>query len=67
VSAVATATPAANERGVSAAAVLRSALEPIGGRGGGKDDIAQGGGTAVDGIDEALSSVTGAVARQLTG
>jgi len=67
VAAVAAASPEANARGVSAAEILRTALEPIGGRGGGKDDIAQGGGTDPAAIDAALASVADAVARALAG
>jgi alanyl-tRNA synthetase len=62
VSAVAAATPAANERGISAATILQAVLEPMAGRGGGKADVAQGGSGQVEGLDEALASVVTAVA-----
>ena len=35
----------------------------VGGKGGGKDDVAQGGGTDASRIDEALAAVATAVAR----
>ena len=54
---------AATAAGVRADAVLRAALEPLGGRGGGKPDLAQGGGPRVEGVDEALL----AAARSLRG
>lgn len=50
-----------NERsqslGLTARDVLNAALPAIDGRGGGKDDIAQGGGTRVDGLDQAFADV----------
>jgi len=67
VAAVAAANGSAIERGVSAAQVLRECLEPIGGRGGGKDDVAQGGGSDVSAIDVALAGVADSVARLLAG
>src|SRR3712207_7221106 len=48
---VAALNPAALERGLSANDVLRAAAAPVGGRGGGKADVAQGGGTDPAGID----------------
>ena len=47
--------------GASANAVLQAALGAVGGRGGGKDDMAQGGGTDVTGIDAAFAAAAGAV------
>ena len=41
----------------SANAVLQAALAVLGGRGGGKDDMAQGGGTALDAVDDAIRAV----------
>jgi len=52
----------ARELGVSAQEVLREALVPIGGRGGGKADVAQGGGSEVAGVPAALAAVEIAVA-----
>ena len=54
---VAVVNPRAQELGISAKDVLQSALPAIDGRGGGKDDIAQGGGSKPDGLDEAYASV----------
>jgi alanyl-tRNA synthetase len=59
----------ANERaialGITANDLLKSALPAVDGRGGGKSEMAQGGGTRVDGLDEglaaALAFVTGKV------
>ena len=47
---------AALDRGLSANDVLRAAAAPVGGRGGGKADVAQGGGTDPGGIPAALSA-----------
>lgn len=41
--------------------LVRSAVECLGGRGGGKGDIAQGGGDRVDRLDEALAAAAAAV------
>ena len=54
---VAVVNPRAEELGVSAKEVLKAALPAIDGRGGGKDDIAQGGGSNPDGLDDAFASV----------
>jgi len=52
---------ALNERamaqGATANSVLQAALPAVGGRGGGKGDIAQGGGANIDGIDAAFAAV----------
>ena len=61
VSAVVAATPAAVERGVTARALLQTVLAHVDGRGGGKDDVAQGGGTSPAGIPAALAAVDEAV------
>jgi alanyl-tRNA synthetase len=53
---VAALTPAAQQRGLSANDVLRAAAGPVGGRGGGKTDVAQGGGTDPGGIPAALQA-----------
>ncbi len=58
---VAALTPAAQERGLSANDLLRAAAGPVGGRGGGKADVAQGGGTDPAGIPAALAAVEQAV------
>ncbi|GHE12899.1 alanine--tRNA ligase [Klenkia taihuensis] len=59
---VAALTPAAQERGLSANDLLKAAAGPVGGRGGGKADVAQGGGTDPAGIPAALAAVEQAVA-----
>ena len=52
----------ARDLGLTARALLDSALPAVEGRGGGKDDIAQGGGTRADGIDDAFAAAQAAVA-----
>ncbi|MCW2580632.1 MAG: alaS, partial [Blastococcus sp.] len=59
---VAALNPAALDRGLSANDVLRAAAAPVGGRGGGKADVAQGGGTDPAGIPAALQAGEQAVA-----
>ncbi|HWJ65451.1 MAG TPA: alanine--tRNA ligase [Nocardioides sp.] len=54
---------AAQERGLAAGDLVRAAAPFLGGKGGGKADLAQGGGTDVSRIDEALAAVTAAVAN----
>lgn len=63
VSVVAAVTDAARERGLSANALVRAVGPLVGGKGGGKDDVAQGGGTDATRVDEALALVTAEVAR----
>ena len=53
----------ARKRGVSANDLVRAVGPLVGGRGGGKDDVAQGGGTDASRIDEALVLVGAEVAR----
>ncbi len=64
VAVIAATNEAARERGLSANDLLRAVGEHVGGRGGGKADMAQGGGTDVTGVDAALAAVAGEVARQ---
>ncbi|CAA9347076.1 MAG: Alanyl-tRNA synthetase [uncultured Nocardioidaceae bacterium] len=52
----------ARSRGLSANALVRAAATALGGRGGGKDDVAQGGGTEVGRVEQALADVRAAVA-----
>jgi alanyl-tRNA synthetase len=59
---VATVNPAAQQRGLSANDLLKAAAAPVGGRGGGKPDVAQGGGTDPAGIPSALVAAEQAVA-----
>ncbi|NHC22082.1 alanine--tRNA ligase [Nocardioides sp. IC4_145] len=63
VAVVAAVTDAARERGLSANALVRAVGPLVGGKGGGKDDVAQGGGTDTTRVDEALALVTAEVAR----
>jgi alanyl-tRNA synthetase len=58
---VAALNPAAQSAGLSASDVLRAAAAPVGGRGGGKPDVAQGGGTDPAGIPAALQAAEQAV------
>ena len=60
---VAAVNDAARERGLSANALVGAIGPLVGGRGGGKDDVAQGGGTDPSRIDEALALVATEVAR----
>ncbi len=57
----------ARDRRLSARDILREAGQAIDGRGGGSDDLAQGGGAKPAGIADALRSVEGHVARQVGG
>jgi len=54
----------ARARGVSANDLVRAVGPLVGGKGGGKDDVAQGGGSDISRIDEALALVPTEVARQ---
>ncbi|MEN3358085.1 MAG: alanyl-tRNA synthetase, partial [Mycobacteriales bacterium] len=58
---------AARMRGISANDVVRALAPPVAGRGGGKDDLAQGGGTNPDGVPEALLLVEHVVGRRVAG
>jgi alanyl-tRNA synthetase len=53
----------ARDRGVKANDVLAAVMPLVGGRGGGKDDVAQGGGSDTSRVDEALAAAGAAVAR----
>jgi alanyl-tRNA synthetase len=53
----------ARERGLSANALVGAVGPLVGGRGGGKDDVAQGGGSDASRIDEALALVVAEVGR----
>ncbi len=54
---------AARQRGLSASDLVKVATAALGGSGGGKDDVAQGGGTDPAGADQALLDVEGEVGR----
>jgi alanyl-tRNA synthetase len=62
VAVVAALNPAAVQRGLSAGDLVRAAAAPVGGKGGGKADVAQGGGTDPAGIPAALQAGEQAVA-----
>jgi alanyl-tRNA synthetase len=53
----------ARDRGVKAGELLAAVMPLVEGRGGGKDDVAQGGGSDPSRIDEALAAARAAVAR----
>jgi alanyl-tRNA synthetase len=57
----------AREWRLKAGDLVRTAAEQLGGRGGGKDDVAQGGGTDPAGADKALSAVEHAIGQLVTG
>ena len=63
---IAGASPQAIALGVTANAMLQAAAPSLDGRGGGKDDVAQGGGTNVEGIPAAFAAVEDLI-RQRTG
>ena len=58
---------AAREQGQSAQQILRAISPAIAGKGGGSDELAQGGGSNAGGIPEALRLVDHAVAEAVTG
>jgi alanyl-tRNA synthetase len=64
---IAGASPEAIAMGVTANGLLQAALPAVSGRGGGKDDVAQGGGTDPDGIVAALVAAEDFVRRQAGG
>ena len=64
---VAAVNEAGRARGLSANAVLREAAGAVDGKGGGKDDVAQGGGTNPAGITEALARAARQVAAVAAG
>ena len=55
------------EQGLSAQRALRAALGPVEGRGGGKDDVAQGGGTRPEALEAAFAAVLDDVRAQAAG
>jgi alanyl-tRNA synthetase len=65
VSVVAAANDEARARGVSANALVRAIGPIVGGKGGGKDDVAQGGGADASRIDDAIALVSLEVAHQV--
>lgn len=67
VSVVAATNDEARARGLSAGELVRAVGPLLGGKGGGKDDVAQGGGTDASRIDEALQLVAAEVTRTAQG
>jgi len=63
VSVVAAVNDDARARGIKANDLVRAVGPLVGGKGGGKDDVAQGGGTDPSRIDEALALVGAEVSR----
>ncbi len=63
VAVVAAINDAARARGLSANDLVRAVGPLVGGKGGGKADVAQGGGTDTSRLDEALALVAAEVAR----
>ena len=63
VSAVATVNETGQQAGVAARDVLAAALPAIEGRGGGKADVAQGGGGRPEGIDDAVAAARALLAE----
>ena len=54
-------------RGLSAGKLIQEIAPMVGGRGGGRPELAQGGGSDVSKLDEALASVATIVKRQVSG
>ena len=57
----------ARQSGLSARELIAVAAPVLGGSGGGKDDVAQGGGTQIAGIDAALQEIRRAVGQRVGG
>jgi alanyl-tRNA synthetase len=64
---VASFSPAAVERGLSAAEVVRAAAGLVGGGGGGRDEVAQAGGKSPERLGEALSEARRTIDQKLAG
>ncbi|MDQ4103217.1 MAG: alanine--tRNA ligase [Actinomycetota bacterium] len=64
VSFVVATTPAARQRGLEAGALVPVFGPAVGGRGGGKPDLAQGGGTSPEGIPAAVAALRAELARR---
>jgi len=64
---VAMVTPDLIDRGISAGDIIKGITPAVGGRGGGRPNMAQGGGTDVTGLDKALDMVVDLVAEKVGG
>ncbi len=64
---IASLTKSAVEKGLNAADIIRAAAEPVGGRGGGRDTMAQAGGKDAEKLDEALDVARRAIDEKLSG
>ncbi len=62
---IVTANDRAIEQGVTARALLQAALPAIEGRGGGKDDMAQGGGSRISGVADAIAAIEAEIANRV--
>jgi alanyl-tRNA synthetase len=65
VSLIASATPAAVQRGVKAGAIVKAAAQVVGGGGGGRDTMAQAGGRDPERLPEALQAARAEIERAL--
>ncbi len=63
VSFVVATTEAARDRGLAAGDLVKAFAPAVNGRGGGKPDLAQGGGSGVSGIDDAIAALRAEVSR----
>ncbi|CAA9271359.1 MAG: Alanyl-tRNA synthetase [uncultured Actinomycetospora sp.] len=63
VSFVVATTEGARDRGLAAGDLVKAFAPAVGGRGGGKPDLAQGGGSGVAGIDDAIEALRAEVSR----
>ena len=64
---IASLTKSAVEKGLNAADIIRAAAEPVGGRGGGRDTMAQAGGKDAAKLDEALAVARAIEAKPCLG
>jgi alanyl-tRNA synthetase len=66
VSLIASATPAAVERGIKAGAIIKAAAQVVGGGGGGRDTMAQAGGRDPEKLPEAVAAARVAIETALS-
>ncbi|MFW6074634.1 MAG: DHHA1 domain-containing protein, partial [Chloroflexota bacterium] len=55
------------ERGLHAGKIIQEIAPIVGGRGGGRPELAQGGGSDVEHLDDALAAVANVVKSQVAG